>query len=243
LPESNIKLLPTLKNWWQRNAKQNGLITALVQLMAIIWEFMRDSLPNQKRQRYGDVGYDWEHRVDTTSATVDWRTRLLGLLNSPYQPIPAEEFREAMSKLVIDFSQFTFIDVGSGKARALMLAGEYGFKRIVGIELLPQLHRIAEQNVQKLRERGVSLNIELICADASQFNFPDEPTVLFLFNPLRQDLLSALLNNLESERRARLWPLYIVYANPIHEDLLAARCWLEKIAEGERFSLFAAMNA
>ena len=51
-----------------------------------LWRFLRDSTPERRRQRYGDMEYDWEHRVDTTSGTVGWRTRLLGLFHSPYQP-------------------------------------------------------------------------------------------------------------------------------------------------------------
>jgi hypothetical protein len=50
-------------------------------LTALWWEFLLDSLPSRRRRRYGDVDYDWDHRVDTTSATVNWRDRLLGLLN------------------------------------------------------------------------------------------------------------------------------------------------------------------
>ena len=64
-------------------------------LVATIYELIRDSLPDRRRRRYGDIDYDWEHRVETSSATVDWRTRLLGLFNSPYQPIPAEDFAKS----------------------------------------------------------------------------------------------------------------------------------------------------
>ena len=190
-------------------------------LVATFWEFLRDSLPSRRRQRYGDFDFDWEHRVDTTSATVGWRTRLMGLLSSPYQPIPSEEFRELMSAVAIDFSQFTFIDVGSGKGRALLLAAEYGFRRIVGIEWLPELDRIARVNIERLQQKRVpAAEIELFCMDATEFVFPAEPTLIFLFNPLTENALRKLLQNLEGSLRRNPRPVYVAYANPILERVL-----------------------
>ena len=60
-------------------------------------EFVRDSLPDRRRLRYGDADYDWEHRVNTTSAAVDWRDRLLGAFHSPYQPTEAALFHEMVA--------------------------------------------------------------------------------------------------------------------------------------------------
>ena len=91
--------------------------------------------------------YDWEHRVNTTSGTVGWRERLLGVFHSPYQPTDAGLFQEMMAILPIDFREFTFVDLGSGKGRTLLMASEYPFRRIVGVEILPELHRAAEENI------------------------------------------------------------------------------------------------
>ena len=240
MPDSDSKLIPALKSWWRDRSRRIGTIAAFLQLTAMLWEFLRDSFPDRRRQRYGDIDYDWEHRVDTSSATVGWNTRLLGVLNSPYQPIPEDEFREIMRALKIDCSQFTFVDVGSGKGRALLLAADHGFKRIIGIEILPELHRIAQQNVSRLRERGVVERIELVCGDATRFKFPAEPMLVFLFNPLHEQALSSLLRNLESAWREKPQPSYIAYANPVHKQLLANCGWLKKVGDFERFSIFVA---
>ena len=105
---------------------------------AELWGFLRDSTPEQRRRRYGDVEYDWDHRVDTTSATVGWRDRLLGVFHSAYQPTEPALFHEMLAALNITFEDFTFIDLGSGKGRALLMASDYPFLRIVGVELLPE---------------------------------------------------------------------------------------------------------
>jgi SAM-dependent methyltransferase len=212
--------------------------------LALIHEFWRDSLPARRRQRYGDIDFDWEHRVDTTGATVPWRMRLLGLLSSPYQPIPPEEFREMMSALLdhlgpaTDFSQFTFIDIGSGKGRALLLASEYGFRRIIGIELLPELHRIARENVRTLQRRSTQSEIELLCGDATTFSFPVEPAVVFLFNPLPEAALRTLLENLEISLHQHPRQIYVAYANPIFEQTVSRSPLLIRLGGTHQYLLF-----
>src|ERR1700733_13400481 len=112
-----------------------------------LWNFLRDSTPSRRRQRYGDMEYDWEHRVNTTSATVGWRARLRGLFHSPYQPTEPSLFREMMASLPIAFDEFTFVDLGSGKGRTLLMASDYPLKKIIGVEILPELHKIAQKNL------------------------------------------------------------------------------------------------
>src|SRR5438094_28501 len=109
---SRASIRKSFQEWWRRSRAEAGLGATSRKLSALIWEFVRDSTAARKRQRYGDIDYDWEHRVDTTGATVGWRTRVLGLLHTDYQPIEPELFREMIGCLQIDFSQFTFIDIG-----------------------------------------------------------------------------------------------------------------------------------
>jgi SAM-dependent methyltransferase len=209
-----------------------------------MYEFLRDSLPDRRRQRYGDLDYDWEQRVNTTSATVTWRTRLLGLLNSPYQPIPPEQFRAIMSALsahlapYTNFSEFTFIDIGAGKGRALLLASEFSFRRIIGVELLPELAEIARENIREFERRGMRFGIELICQDATNFNFPPEPAVVFLFNPLPQADLRRVLQNLERSLHENPRPAYVAYANPVFEQVLGDTRSLTKLGGTDQCLLF-----
>ena len=184
--------------------------------------------------------------MDTTGATVSWRTRLLGLLNSPYQPVPPEQFREMMTALAArldpnsDFSQFTFIDIGSGKGRALLLATEYGFRRIIGIELLPELDRIARENVRAFKQPGGNVEMELVCGDATAFRLPDEPLVAFLFNPLPEPALRTFLQNLENSLRHNPRRLWMIYTNPVFEKekIVAGSPLLAKAGGTHQYSLF-----
>ncbi len=131
---------------------------------------MGDSTPERRRRRYGDVQYDWDNRVNTTSATVDWRNRLLGVFHSPYQPTDPSLFHEMLGALKIDFRGFTFIDLGSGKGRVLLIAADYPFRRIVGVELLTELHGVALENLRQYKSNSQKcFDVETICGDARTF--------------------------------------------------------------------------
>src|SRR5438552_11520943 len=100
-----------VRAWWREHRPRAGVVRTARSLCAMGWEFLRDSMPDRTRQRYGDADYDWENRVDTTSANVSWKARLIGLLNSSYQPIESDLFQEMLNRLGIDCGQFTFIDI------------------------------------------------------------------------------------------------------------------------------------
>jgi SAM-dependent methyltransferase len=233
-------LISVMANWWREQRRSRSVKQTASHLIAIGWEFLRDSLPDRKRQRFGDIDYDWAHRVNTTSANVSCRSRLIGLFTSSYQPIEPEIFREMLDALAIDLRGFTFVDVGSGKGRALLMASEYPFQRIIGIELLPELNRIAQQNIQHFASPTQRCTaIEAICRDASKFDFPDDPLVVFLFHPLTEAAFRKVIENLATSLRRHPRAVRLIYANPILEMYVASSCGqLQKFAGMHQYSLF-----
>ncbi len=196
-------------------------------------------MPDRSRQRYGDADYDWEHRVDTTSANVSWKARLIGLLNSSYQPIESDLFQEMLNCLRIDYSQFTFIDIGSGKGRPLLMASEYPFRRIVGVELLPELNAIAEDNIGKFpKERMQCQAIEALRGDATAFPFPPEPLVVFMFHPLPESGFRKVIDNLRHSAEENPRPIWLIYANPLFEEIVLKAAAFKKVAGTHQYSIF-----
>ena len=231
-----------LRSWWREQSQEKGAAATTSLLFRNLWTFARESTPERRRQRYGDMEYDWENRVNTTSGTVDWDTRLLGLFHSPYQPTDPALFREMMASLPIDFSQFTFIDIGSGKGRALLLASEYPFKKIVGVELFEELHRAAEENIRNYRSPTQRCpRIEAVLADARQFELPQERLLLYLFNPLPELALSEVLRRLEKSLAQTPRPVWVIYYNPLLEASLGASKSLEKAGGTEQYSVYRAV--
>jgi hypothetical protein len=118
------RLWKALSQRWQEESTRSNPVSASANIVRELGSFVRDSTPERRRTRYGDMEYDWEHRVNTTSGGIGWRERLLGTFHSPYQPTDAALFRDMMTSLPIDFNQFTFVDLGSGKGRTLLMASE-----------------------------------------------------------------------------------------------------------------------
>ena len=230
--------------WWRERAREQGARRATSLLIRNLWSFVRESTPERRRQRYGDMEYDWENRVNTTSGTVGWRARLLVLFHSPYQPTDPELFREMMASLStggkpIDFETFTFIDLGSGKGRTLLMASEYPFRKIVGVELIAELHRAAEENIRAYHSATQRCSqIKSLLADAREFEFPEEPLVLYLFNPLPERAFSEVLQRLEKSLARAPRAVWIVYHNPLLERVLSASDSVEKAAGTPQYSVY-----
>jgi SAM-dependent methyltransferase len=245
---SRVRLSRSAWQSWNDVAGRAGRVAATRQLLAVLWEFVRDSTPERRRQRYGDAEYDWEHRVNTTSAAVSWRDRLLGAFHSPYQPTESALFHEMLDALRqqshSDFHDFVFLDLGSGKARTLLMASDYPFRRIVGVELLPALHQSARENLSKYRsESQKCFALESICVDATDFPFPAEPTVLYLFNPFPEAGLRRMIANLEQSLRAHPRAVYVLYHNPLLEHVLSASDSLTKIGGTQQYAMYESRSA
>lgn len=232
-------LIAAVRAWWldQRRALRPG--AAARKLVRELWEFARDSTPERQRQRYGDAEYDWGRAVNTTSAAVGWRDRLLGVFHSAYQPTEPGVFHDMLESLQLDYRAFTFLDIGSGKGRTLLMASDYPFRRILGIELLPELNRIAQDNIRAYRSDAQKcLAIESFCADAREFRFPAEPVVLYLFNPLYESGLERVIRNLESSLREHPRDAFVLYHNPLLAHVIEQeRSWV-KLASTVQYSAY-----
>jgi 16S rRNA G966 N2-methylase RsmD len=228
---------------WRDMAVHRGSLGATTGLLRSLWEFARDSTPSRLKRRFGDADYDWDHRVNTTSGAVGWRDRLLGVLHSQYQPTEPVIFREMLDTLHqhsnLNFEDFTFVDLGSGKGRTLLMAADYPFKRIIGVELLPTLHQIAQQNIADYKaESQKSFALESICADASTFSPPEGALLIYLFNPFPETILRQVAANIRKSLKMNPRPLFVVFHNPEHEHVLEDMLEHSRLAGTHQYSMF-----
>lgn len=239
----STRILPAASQYWSDIASRRGRLAATRELALALWEFLRDSTPARLRSRFGDADYDWDYRVNTTSGAVGWRERLLGSFTSGYQPTDPPAFHEMLETLQqatdLDFSEFTFIDLGSGKGRTLLMASDYPFRRIVGVELLPTLHRLAQQNLAQYKSDSQKcFALESICADAAEFHFPAGPLLIYLFNPFPEAVLRHVLANLRNALDESSRTAYLIYYNPQLADIVAAAGYLHRITGTHQYSIY-----
>jgi predicted RNA methylase len=134
---------------------------------------------------------------------------------------------------------FTFIDLGSGKGRVLLMASDYPFKRIIGVEFMPELYLAAQKNIASYsNDRQRCRQIETVCMDARDFDFPAGPLVVYLFNPFSAAIFAQMLEHLRRSVEHVSRPVYIGYRFTEFEDLLAQEPWLEKIAGTGQWAVY-----
>lgn len=217
-----------------------GVLGTGRQLAGGFWEFLRDSLPGRRRLRYGDLDFDFEQRVDTTWSNVSAATRFREIFSGRgYQATDPVIFTEMMEHAGADFGEFTFIDLGCGKGRALLLARSFGFRRFAGVELLPELLAAARRNVDRLPPQERS-RFELFASDARDYKFPSEPTFLYLFDPFPAVILKQVLGNLVRSVQERPRPILIGYQNPISELVMSSMPEFRKLAGTRQWALYSA---
>lgn len=117
--------------------------------------------------------------------------------------------------LGLTLDSYSFVDFGSGKGLAVMLASKYPFKHVFGVEMTPRLHEIAESNTQKFRAHNPRATpMTLSCGDAMQFVLPEGNLVAYLYNPFDAVLMAKFLSSMIDAAADR--QLLVVYVNPLH---------------------------
>jgi SAM-dependent methyltransferase len=229
--------------WIADTIRNRGLFGALRHYSAALVEFLRDLTPERRKSRYGDIDYDFDHGTDTTWATVPLRTRIRELLSgAQYQASEPELFHEILHALPVSPEGFTFIDLGSGKGRTLLMASDYPFARIVGVELLPELNQIAQKNITTYQsEQQKCFRLDSFPGDARDFEFPAKRTLLYLFNPFPEYVLRSVLQNLRTSIIARPREVYVIYHNVIHEAAFSEQSsWLRQVHRTHQFAIYRA---
>ncbi|MDP6908146.1 MAG: class I SAM-dependent methyltransferase [Flavobacteriales bacterium] len=154
------------------------------------------------------------HAPDELSIEAD--SKLGGHL---YQPSSSVIFKRAMEKLPIDFKSKVFLDIGSGKGRAMILAAEHGFKKVIGVEYAAELNDIAYTNIERVRNKFSETTFDLQEGDALAYEIPEEVDVIYLFNPFDEHAISGLLDRVKPAFE-KSKPIHLVYVHPIHYNVL-----------------------
>jgi hypothetical protein len=117
-----------------------------------------------------------------------------------------------------------FIDLGSGVGRVVVLAGiKLPVERVIGVEIDERLHGIAKRNVARLQGRFRARTVELVHADLTEYEIPDDVTIVYAFAPVYGELMDVVIGKLLAsvDRRPRV--VRLVYANPFEHNRLIAR--------------------
>lgn len=161
-----MNLLARLRRW-SRQPRAYQLLSVRYRL---------DSLRDGLRERA--AGLD----VGGRAAVADPGARL-------YMASHSHDMRLAISEALRHGPFDRFVDIGAGKGKACLFAARLGvFGDVVGVELSPELVRVAQANAAK-----AGRSIRFLCADARTYDLPAGRTLVYLFNPFDAATLRAFL--------------------------------------------------
>lgn len=233
-----MSFLSAMERWTGktvRSFRQRGVMGTAQRAL----EIFKDT-PRRWRQKR-DEAFDRKFGVDTSAplelseAKSDPRFKY----SVQYGPTPDAVFSRILRQLHIDCEKFLFIDFGCGKGKALILAAEQRFPRIIGIELSSQLVRIAEENLRIYRTRTKKKDIfQLVCVDAGEYLFPEEPAIYYFANPFHAEVMRRVLENLRLSLAAAPRESYIVYLEPVLQTLLDESGFLAPIKRTSSYSIW-----
>jgi len=142
--------------------------------------------------------------------------------------------RWRQSRPAAPIEQTTFIDLGAGMGRAMLIAALQPFRAVVGVELNPALVRLARRNVTRWRKiANPQAPMRLVCGDAADYVFPNGPCVVFLFNSFGATVMRRLLKGMARSFATRPGELEILYVNNEQESVLESQPGLVRLFHGQ----------
>lgn len=168
------------------------------------------------REEYKNRSFDRRYGTETAAEMPLNAAGVLGETNTygVYRPFWAGMFHKVMRLLPIEFPQHTFVDIGSGKGKLLLLASEYPFRAIEGVEYAARLHESAERNIKIYKspsQKCTSITARL--GDARTYDIPSGPVVCLIFNALDEVTNNCVLNRIAEQAQDGDRAVYVIYAN------------------------------
>jgi SAM-dependent methyltransferase len=200
------------------------------------------ALMSNRWSEWRDGALDREYGTDTggiIEAEALPNVGTHGAHSCGHEPVRIVDFRRIMRDLRLDATHFTFVDIGSGKARAVLLAAQYRFQRVIGIEFSPALHAFAQRNATIFQARATcAAPIDLRCEDALQSALPDGDAVFFLYNPFDGVVMDQFLRRLEQWYQAQSRRLVVIYRNPRCAPLLDQARFLRRTRANRTYHVY-----
>lgn len=189
-----------------------------------LWRLLRArSIAHLRRTTAPDDDFDRTYGTDTAESLTPSEAAITGEAAQhawTYTPIASADFHRMIADLGLAreaLSGYTFIDLGSGKGRAVLLAATYPFQRVVGVEMSPLLHQAALRNAARFQARRPEAPpIEFSCQDATTFAWPETPLVLYFFHPFDTTIMAQVSAHLRQAVQRMPRPVLLLYNHGVN---------------------------
>ena len=186
--------------------------------------------------------FDYDHGVSTEALLFlgDLDPEAIGaniVHATHYEPTPVGELAPLLALVPFALERATFVDLGAGMGRALLLAAAFAFRRVAGVEISPALAAIAAENLARIdRSKLACKDVRVRAGDAAAYRFPGGDLVVYLFNPFDEWLIASVLDRLARFRGRR--EIAIVYHTPVARAVVEAHPAFELVDENRHGAVF-----
>lgn len=191
----------------KKSMKNRGIKKSLISAYSYFYDYIFDL-------KYGLDTNSW---VEVDELDVNDNQKEHAVL---YQGTRVLPLIKLFKKLNLPKNQI-FVDIGSGKGRVLLIAADYGFAKVKGIEFSKKLCLKAKNNISTYcKKKKIATDIEIINIDAKDYQFENDESIFFLFNPFDDVILSKVLKNISASQKKHNRPIWMIYANAVHKNLI-----------------------
>ena len=152
--------------------------------------------------------------------------------NWPYAGCQWPALRYALNELHPTGSD-VFVDLGSGKGKALLVAGRLPYQRVVGVELDTEIAACAKRNLERARPKLRTV-VDSEVSNVLEWPIPENASTIFMYNPFFghtfRQVASRIFDSYDQNPRR----LHIVYGRPFEHDWLVStgRVVVENVRSG-----------
>jgi SAM-dependent methyltransferase len=166
-----------------------------------------------------ELAFDLEHKTRTVAfKSVQDKTDVVGdnqASGLPSQAINPLIFQRALGEVPVQTHNAKFVDFGCGRGRAVIMAAQLGFPKVVGVEFSRSLCEDARRNVAKTVSRH---DVTVLHQDACEYPIAQQDNVFFLFNPFNLRPIKRVAANIRRSWETTPRPLWVVYVHPVWGD-------------------------
>jgi SAM-dependent methyltransferase len=163
--------------------------------------------------------FDRAHKVDTSgflpADKIDADPKMKDLI-VPYSASQASIIRRSLAALG-DVSEYTFVDFGCGKGRATLVATEFPFQQIAGVELSSDLAAVAHRNAASFAKRFPDrAPINIYAQNILDYELPKGKLVIYMYHSFGRPILAEILKRVERSLTTGHNPhMFVIYYNPM----------------------------
>lgn len=164
--------------------------------------------------------WDWRHGVNTCGEEilnvddVSLSTRESFSQAQFYMPTHPKLVYRILNLLNLQPGRYDFVDFGSGKGRVLLIASEFPFRQVIGVEFDRRLHDIAQENIRLFDGPRKCQQVQSICVDAVDYEPLAHDTIYFFFFPFRNKVMETVVKHICESIVRGAHDCFVVYVYP-----------------------------